>query len=725
MSRPDPVLLVELTRAVQNALVADATARLQSGRGRLGRGGQEALADKVLRQELQRIDTDRLAAGAPRLTADEERALVERVLALSVGLGPVELLLADESVEEVVATRFDLVFVYRSDGSVEQLEERLWASEAEMESWLAHLARTAGRTERQFNAQVAAAGDAPRRRAAPGGHPRRVPARVVRPAPQHARQGHAGRPGRLGHAARAGRRSCWRRACARREIRLVFSGPTGSGKSTLVRACLAELRPLARVVIIEDTAELDLFDPLLHPNVESWEARLANNEGEGAITPGQQVKHALRYRPDWLVFGEVRDSDGAVPMLKAMTHGQSSLTTVHSATALGALDKLALYLGTGEDRLPPEVAHHQLHQAVDFVVHLDRLPDGRRVVTEMLEVAGFDGRRCTTNTLAVRDPATGDGRDVEPARTAPPPDVGPGRVRRRGAGRRVPMRTAGRARSSACSPPPACGWPSPVPPASPPGAVRRGRRWRGSSCGGGRRSCVGAAVGRLGGDGLAGRRCAGRRGRRGGADAGRDPAAPRDRLNARSEALAVWAEMLRDTIAAHAGLREAIAVTARVAPLPIRAEVQALAVRAEREPLTVALRRFAVEVADPVADLIVAALVIAADRQAHRLAELLSQIAAAAREQAAMRIRVETGRARTYASSRALVAITFGLAVVLLRVLADVHGALRHGHRPGRAGRHRRPVRRCAVGPRPARPARGRAPAAGRHRARRHEVVHR
>ncbi len=140
----------------------------------------------------------------------------------------------------------------------------------------------------------------------------------------------------------------------------------------------------------------------------------------------------------------------------------------------------------------------------------------------------------------------------------------------------------------------------------------------------------------------------------------------RDELNAKSEALASWAEMLRDTIAAHAGLREAIALTARVAPAPIRKEVQLLAVRAERESLTTALRRFAVEVADPVADLIVASLVIAAERQAQRLAELLTQIAGSAREQSAMRLRVETGRARTYASSRALVAITFGLAVILL-----------------------------------------------------------
>ncbi|MGE0795437.1 MAG: type II secretion system F family protein [Acidimicrobiia bacterium] len=142
--------------------------------------------------------------------------------------------------------------------------------------------------------------------------------------------------------------------------------------------------------------------------------------------------------------------------------------------------------------------------------------------------------------------------------------------------------------------------------------------------------------------------------------------ANRDRLTRRSAAVASWTEMLRDTIASHAGLQEAIAVTARVAPAPIRAEVQTLAIRAEREPLSVALRRFAADLDDPVADLVVAALVIAADRQAQHLADLLSQIASAARDQAAMRLRVETGRARTYASSKALVVITFGLAVLLL-----------------------------------------------------------
>lgn len=140
----------------------------------------------------------------------------------------------------------------------------------------------------------------------------------------------------------------------------------------------------------------------------------------------------------------------------------------------------------------------------------------------------------------------------------------------------------------------------------------------------------------------------------------------RDVALERIDALASWAEMLRDTIAAHAGLNQAIAVTARVAPEPIRAEVRALAVRAERESLSKALRTFATEVADPLADLIVAALVIADERQAQRLTDMLSDVARSARQHSAMRLRVETGRARTYASSQALVGITFGLAVMLI-----------------------------------------------------------
>ena len=398
----DPNLVTRLTGAVQDALVAEATERVSAGRPPLDRGSQSALADKVLRDELQRVDHERLSAGIARLDAATEHVLSERVLALSVGLGPVELLLADPSVEEVVATRFDLVFVYRSDGSVEEIIDRLWSSEGELVAWLAHLARTAGRTERQFNAQapmlVMRLGEGLRLAAC-----RDVSAHVSF-ALRRNTKGKVTLADLVGLGMLPQVLAEFLAACLRApEIRLVVSGATGAGKTTLLRACLGELERLARVVIIEDTAELDVFDPVAHPNIESWEARLANSEGEGGVDVGEQVKHALRYRPDWLVFGEVRDSDAAVPMVKAMTHGQAAMTTVHAPSAEGALDKLALYLGTGEDRLPPDVAHNQLRQALDVVVHVDRLADGRRVVAEVVEVAGFDGHRCTLNRIAERD----------------------------------------------------------------------------------------------------------------------------------------------------------------------------------------------------------------------------------------------------------------------------------------------------------------------------------
>lgn len=136
----------------------------------------------------------------------------------------------------------------------------------------------------------------------------------------------------------------------------------------------------------------------------------------------------------------------------------------------------------------------------------------------------------------------------------------------------------------------------------------------------------------------------------------------------RIEAVAGWAEMLRDTMAGSAGLEQAIVATAPLAPLPIRAEVATLAVRLEGDRLAPALRAFADEVADPTCDLVVAALVLAAEHQAQRLGELLGSLAAAARDQATMRLRVEAGRARTRTSVKVIVGVTgaFVLGLALL-----------------------------------------------------------
>ncbi|MEV6445139.1 type II secretion system F family protein [Amycolatopsis sp. NPDC051716] len=133
---------------------------------------------------------------------------------------------------------------------------------------------------------------------------------------------------------------------------------------------------------------------------------------------------------------------------------------------------------------------------------------------------------------------------------------------------------------------------------------------------------------------------------------------------ARMEAVASWTEMLRDTLSAAAGLEQAILATAPLAPAAIRDEISGLALRLQNgHRLAPALRQLAEELADPTADLIVAALVLAAEHQARQLGELLGSLAETARSQAAMRMRVETGRARTRTSVRVVVATTIAFAV--------------------------------------------------------------
>jgi tight adherence protein B len=139
----------------------------------------------------------------------------------------------------------------------------------------------------------------------------------------------------------------------------------------------------------------------------------------------------------------------------------------------------------------------------------------------------------------------------------------------------------------------------------------------------------------------------------------------------RIEAIAGWAEQLRDVMAAADGIQSAILTTAPLAPEPIRREVRRLADRlAQQERLSVALRRFADEVAHPLTDMIVTSLLIASERQG-RLADLLTEVAASARATATMRLRVEAARARTYVTTRLIIGVTVALATWLVLVRRD------------------------------------------------------
>ncbi|MCA1767980.1 MAG: CpaF family protein [Idiomarina sp.] len=167
---------------------------------------------------------------------------------------------------------------------------------------------------------------------------------------------------------------------------IIVSGGTGTGKTTLLNILSQEISEEERVVTIEDAAELRLQ----HDNLISLEARPKNQEGVGEISIRELVINALRMRPDRLVVGECRGPE-ALDMLQAMNTGHAgSLSTVHANSARDALRRLEIMVLMGGIELPISALRQQIASAIDIIVQIARLPDGRRAVLSINEVAGID-----------------------------------------------------------------------------------------------------------------------------------------------------------------------------------------------------------------------------------------------------------------------------------------------------------------------------------------------
>jgi pilus assembly protein CpaF len=364
-------------------------------------GGREALLARLADAlDLRRLDPAALGAAALRTrarealtslledeaaaptTPAERSALIDDLLDDALGLGPLEPLLADPTVTEVMANGPAALYLERG-GRLFRSERRFpsaAALRAAIDRIVAPVGRRIDETQPLADARLP---DGSRVHAVIPPLALDGPVLTIRKfAPTLLRPADLVRLGTLD-----ARMAAFLEACVVARRSLLIAGGTGSGKTTTLNLLSAHILAEERIVTIEDAAELRLPQP----HVVRLEARPPNIEGRGAVTIRELVRNALRMRPDRIVVGEVRGGE-ALDMLQAMNTGHDgSLTTVHAngpRDALARVETLALMAGID---LPHRAVREQVASAIHVVVYQARQPDGRRIVTAISEVAGLEG----------------------------------------------------------------------------------------------------------------------------------------------------------------------------------------------------------------------------------------------------------------------------------------------------------------------------------------------
>ena len=185
------------------------------------------------------------------------------------------------------------------------------------------------------------------------------------------------------------------RACVQAKLNIIISGGTGSGKTTMLNALSAFIPDTERIVTIEDPTELQLQQG----HVVTLEARPASLEGRGEVTQRDLVRNALRMRPDRIIVGEVRGAE-AFDMLQAMNTGhEGSLGTVHANTPRDALARIENMVLMAGFELPVKAIREQMQSAIHLVIQIARFPDGTRKVVSVAEVSGMEGQIVTMQDL--------------------------------------------------------------------------------------------------------------------------------------------------------------------------------------------------------------------------------------------------------------------------------------------------------------------------------------
>ena len=394
-----PISLRDRLSRVQTPGKTDGAAGSVDGATNLSYPGLRA---DLHRQLLDRIDLNVLGTLPPDRLREELRILVERLIAESglalnaterrqlaldiqyeiMGLGPLEPLLADPSVSDILVNTYQHVYVERH-GKL-QLTGIQFDSDEHLMKIIDKIVSRVGRRIDESSPMVDA-------RLPDGSRVNAIIPPLAIDGPVMSIRRFAVSPLKIDDLIRFHSLTPpvaeLLGAMVRAKLNLVISGGTGSGKTTLLNVLSAYIPGNERIVTIEDAAELQVQQP----HVVRLETRPPNIEGRGEVTQRSLVKNSLRMRPDRIILGEVRGEE-AMDMLQAMNSGhEGSMATVHANTPRDALMRIENMLGMGGMQLPPRAMRQQIGAALSAVVQVLRLNDGNRKVVSLSEITGVEG----------------------------------------------------------------------------------------------------------------------------------------------------------------------------------------------------------------------------------------------------------------------------------------------------------------------------------------------
>jgi pilus assembly protein CpaF len=335
------------------------------------------------------------------LSLTERESLVVDVLNELFGLGPLEALLRDPDISDILVNRFDRIYIERN-GKLEETDV-LFRDDRHLLQIIERIVSSVGRRIDESSPMVDA-------RLRDGSRVNAIIPPLALDGPSLSIRRF--RTTRLGATDLVERETLTQpmldflHAAVACRLNIIVSGGTGAGKTTLLNVLSGFISTMERVVTIEDAAEL----MLRQRHVVRLETRPANIEGKGAVRQRDLVVNALRMRPDRIIVGEVR-SDEALDMLQSMNTGHDgSLTTIHANSPRDALYRLDTMVAMSNLNIPEKAIRQQAASAINLIVQVTRLSDGTRKVTSIAEVTGMEGETVSMQDIFVFD-RTGLRRD--------------------------------------------------------------------------------------------------------------------------------------------------------------------------------------------------------------------------------------------------------------------------------------------------------------------------